>query len=202
MFTGIVTDVGTVRSAEQRGDLRLQIATGYDLDTVDLGASIACSGVCLTVVDKGEDWFAVDISGETLSRTAGDMWREGAKLNLERSLRLGDELGGHIVTGHVDAVAQVVGTCAEGDSARVGISVPRALGSMIAPKGSVALDGVSLTVNEVRDAEDGATHFSVNIIPHTAQQTTLGELASGRQLNVEVDVLARYINRMLGTRAQ
>ena len=202
MFTGIVTDVGTVRSAEQRGDLRLQIATGYDLDTVDLGASIACSGVCLTVVDKGGDWFAVDISGETLSRTAGDMWREGAKLNLERSLRLGDELGGHIVTGHVDAVAQVVGTCAEGDSARVGISVPRALGSMIAPKGSVALDGVSLTVNEVRDAEDGATHFSVNIIPHTAQQTTLGELASGRQLNVEVDVLARYINRMLGTRAQ
>jgi len=202
MFTGIVTDVGTVRSAEQRGDLRLQIATGYDLDTVDLGASIACSGVCLTVVDKGEDWFAVDISGETLSRTAGDMWREGAKLNLERSLRLGDELGGHIVTGHVDAVAQVVGTCAEGDSTRVGISVPRALGPMIAPKGSVALDGVSLTVNEVRDAEDGATHFSVNIIPHTAQQTTLGELASGRQLNVEVDVLARYINRMLGTRAQ
>src|SRR5689334_10869635 len=173
MFTGIVTDVGTVRSAEQRGDLRLQIATGYDLETVDLGASIACSGVCLTVVDKGDDWFAVDISGETLSRTAADMWREGARLNLERSLRLGDELGGHIVTGHVDAVAQVVGTCPEGDSTRVGISVPRGLGPMIAPKGSVALDGVSLTVNDVRDAEDGSTHFSVNIIPHTAQQTTL-----------------------------
>src|SRR3954468_21402642 len=129
MFTGIVTDVGTVRSAEQRGDLRLVIETGYDLASIDLGASIACSGVCLTVVDKGEDWFAVDISGETLSRTAGDMWREGAKLHLERSLRLGDELGGHIVAGHVDAVAQVVGTCAEGDSTRVGISVPRALGS-------------------------------------------------------------------------
>ena len=202
MFTGIVTDVGTVRSAEHRGDLRLQIATGYDLDTVDLGASIACSGVCLTVVDKGDDWFAVDVSGETLSRTATDMWREGARLNLERSLRLGDELGGHIVTGHVDAVAQVVGTCPEGDSTRVGISVPRALGPMIAPKGSVALDGVSLTVNDVRDAEDGSTHFSVNIIPHTAQQTTLGDIAGGRQLNVEVDVLARYIDRMLATRAQ
>ena len=202
MFTGIVTDVGTVRSAEQRGDLRLQIATGYDLETVDLGASIACSGVCLTVVDKGDDWFAVDVSGETLSRTATDMWREGARLNLERSLRLGDELGGHIVTGHVDAVAQVVGTCPEGDSTRVGISVPRALGPMIAAKGSIALDGVSLTVNDVRDAEDGSTHFSVNIIPHTAQQTTLGDFAGGRQLNVEVDVLARYIDRMLAARAQ
>jgi riboflavin synthase len=201
MFTGIVTDVGTVRSAEQRGDLRLQIATGYDLETVDLGASIACSGVCLTVVDKGGDWFAVDVSGETLSRTVADMWREGARLNLERSLRLGDELGGHIVTGHVDAVAQVVGTCPEGDSTRVGISVPRGLGPMIAPKGSVALDGVSLTVNDVRDAEDGSTHFSVNIIPHTAQQTTLGDIAGGRQLNVEVDVLARYIDRMLAARA-
>jgi riboflavin synthase len=202
MFTGIVTDVGTVRSAEQRGDLRLQIATGYDLETVDLGASIACSGVCLTVVDKGGDWFAVDVSAETLSRTAADMWREGAKLNLERSLRLGDELGGHIVTGHVDAVAQVVGTCPEGDSTRVGISVPRGLGPMIAPKGSVALDGVSLTVNDVRVAEDGSTHFSVNIIPHTAQHTTLGDIAGGRQLNVEVDVLARYIDRMLAARAQ
>src|SRR6476469_10031622 len=135
MFTGIVTDVGTVRSVEQRGDLRLQIATGYDLETVDLGASIACSGVCLTVVDKGEDWFAVDVSGETLSRTAKDMWREGAKLNLERSLRLGEELGGHIVTGHVDAVAEVVGVCPEGDSVKVGISVPRQLGPMIAAKG-------------------------------------------------------------------
>jgi riboflavin synthase len=202
MFTGIVTDVGTVRRAEQRGDLRLQISTGYDLGTVDLGASIACSGVCLTVVDKGDGWFAVDVSAETLSRTAAGMWREGAKLNLERSLRLGDELGGHIVTGHVDAVAQVVGTCTEGDSTRIGLSVPRALGPMIAPKGSVALDGASLTVNEVRDAEDGSTHFSVNIIPHTAQQTTLGDIAGGRQLNVEVDVLARYIDRMLAARAQ
>ncbi|HEU4695463.1 MAG TPA: riboflavin synthase [Sphingomicrobium sp.] len=202
MFTGIVTDVGTVRRAEQRGDLRLQISTGYDLGTVDLGASIACSGVCLTVVDKGDGWFAVDVSAETLSRTAAGMWREGAKLNLERSLRLGDELGGHIVTGHVDAVAQVVGTCTEGDSTRIGLSVPRALGPMIAPKGSVALDGASLTVNEVRDAEDGSTHFSVNIIPHTAQHTTLGKITAGRHLNVEVDVLARYIDRMLAARAQ
>lgn len=202
MFTGIVTDIGNIRSAEQRGDLRLQIETGYDLDTVELGASIACSGVCLTVVDKGEDWFAVDVSGETVSRTAPDHWREGARLNLERSLRLGDELGGHIVTGHVDAVAEVVGLCPEGDSARIGISVPRALGPMIAQKGSIALDGVSMTVNEVRDAEDGTIHFAVNIIPHTAKHTTLGALTPGRQLNVEVDVLARYIDRMLAARAQ
>ena len=203
MFTGIVTDVGTVRSAEQRGDLRLQIQTGYDLDTVDLGASIACSGVCLTVVDKGDDWFAVDVSAETVSRTAADQWREGAKLNLERSLRLGDELGGHIVTGHVDAVAEVVGVCPEGDSTANRPQRPDAtLGPMIAAKGSVSLDGVSLTVNDVRDAEDGTTHFSINIIPHTAQNTTLGEIDPGRQLNVEVDVLARYIDRMLAARAQ
>jgi riboflavin synthase len=202
MFTGIVTDVGTVRSAEQRGDLRLVIGTSYDLDTVDLGASISCSGVCLTVVDKGEDWFAVDVSGETISKTAADHWREGAKLNLERALRLGDELGGHIVTGHVDAVAEVVGTWPEGDSTRFGISVPKRLAPMIAPKGSITLDGVSLTVNEVRDVEDGSTHFAVNIIPHTAQHTTLSELKAGEQLNVEVDVLARYIDRMLAARSQ
>ena len=201
MFTGIVTDVGTVRSAEQRGDLRLVIGTGYDLDTVDLGASISCSGVCLTVVDKGDDWFAVDVSGETISKTAAGRWRERAKLNLERALRLGDELGGHIVTGHVDAVASVVGTCPNGDSTRVGVSVPTSLAPMIAPKGSITLDGVSLTVNDVRDAGDGSTHFSVNIIPHTAHHTTLGDLAQGQQLNVEIDVLARYIDRMLAARA-
>ena len=201
MFTGIVTDVGTVRSAEQRGDLRLVIATHYDLASVDLGASIACSGVCLTVVDKGDDWFAVDVSEETLSKTATDHWREGAKLNLERALRLGDELGGHIVTGHVDAVATVVGTCPEGDSTRIGVSVPKSLAPMIAPKGSITLDGVSLTVNEVRDADDGGTHFAVNIIPHTAQHTSLGTIKAGQQLNVEVDVLARYIDRMLVARA-
>jgi riboflavin synthase len=201
MFTGIVTDVGTVRSAEQRGDLRLVIATHYDLASIDLGASIACSGVCLTVVDKGDDWFAVDVSEETLSKTATDHWREGAKLNLERALRLGDELGGHIVTGHVDAVATVVGTCPEGDSTRIGVSVPKSLAPMIAPKGSITLDGVSLTVNEVRDADDGSTHFAVNIIPHTARHTSLGTIKARQQLNVEVDVLARYIDRMLAARA-
>ena len=201
MFTGIVTDVGTVIATEQRGDLRVRIATGYDLSTVDLGASIACSGVCLTVVDKGEEWFEVDVSSETLSKTAANQWREGAKLNLERSLRVGDELGGHIVTGHVDAVGTLVGTCPEGGSTRAGISVPRALGPMIAAKGSISLDGVSLTVNDVRDAEDETTHFSVNIIPHTAEATTLSDLALGRQFNVEIDVLARYLDRMIAARA-
>jgi riboflavin synthase len=202
MFTGIVTDVGTVRSAEQRGDLRLVIATSYDLDTIDLGASIACSGVCLTAVDKGGDWFAVDISRETVSKTAEDRWREGARLNLERSLRLGDEVGGHIVTGHVDGAGLVVGTCPEGDSTRIGLSLPRELGPMIAAKGSITLDGVSMTVNDVHDHSDGTTHFSVNVIPHTARNTTLGELAPGRQLNVEVDVLARYISRIIEPRSQ
>jgi riboflavin synthase len=201
MFTGIVTDVGEVVSAEQRGDLRLRIRTGYDLSTVDLGASISCSGVCLTVVDKGEDWFAVDVSAETMSRTAKDLWRGGARLNLERPLRMGDEFGGHIVTGHVDGVGEVIGVCAEGDSSRIGIRVDRALAPAIARKGSITLDGVSLTVNDVRDAEGGA-HFSVNVIPHTARETTLGDLTQGRQLNVEIDVIARYLDRMLATRAQ
>lgn len=202
MFTGIITDIGTVRSAEPRGDLRLTIACGYDMSTIDLGASIACSGVCLTVVDKGEGWFAVDVSAETQARTPTGMWREGARLNLERALRLGDELGGHIVTGHVDAVAEVVGTCPDGDSTRVGVRVPRALGAMIAAKGSITLDGVSLTVNDLRDVDAGKTDFSVNIIPHTAQNTTLGQIEAGGQLNVEVDVLARYIERMLATKSQ
>jgi len=201
MFTGIVTDVGSVRSTEQRGDLRLVIETGYDTTTIGLGASIACSGVCLTVVDKGDDWFAADVSGETVSRTAADLWREGAQLNLERSLRLGDELGGHIVTGHVDAVGEVVEADSEGDSVRLTIEVPIDLAPMIAPKGSIALDGVSLTVNTV---ENGAseTRFTVNLIPHTAQHTTLRDILPRRQLNVEVDVLARYIDRMLAGRAQ
>jgi riboflavin synthase len=202
MFTGIVTDVGTVRSAEQRGDLRVTIATGYDMATVDLGASIACSGVCLTVVDKGSDWFAVDVSRETVSRTAADLWREGARLNLERSLRMGDELGGHIVTGHVDAVGEVLGACPEGDSVRVGVRVPPNLAPMIAAKGSITLDGVSLTVNEVSSEDDGSAHFAVNVIPHTAQHTTLGSAQAGQQLNVEVDVLARYLDRMIAARAQ
>ncbi len=201
MFTGIVTDVGTIRKAEQRGDLRLTIGTGYDMTTVELGASIACSGACLTVVDKGQDWFAVDVSGETVSKTAADHWREGARLNLERSLRLGDELGGHIVTGHVDAVGQVVELQPEGDSKRVTIEVPGELGAMIAAKGSVALDGASMTVNDVREAGGDKTRFSINVIPHTGKHTTLGALAAGDQVNVEVDVLARYISRMMSTRS-
>jgi len=200
MFTGIVTDIGTVRSAEERGDLRLTIGCGFEMGSVDLGASIACSGCCLTVVDKGQDWFAVDVSAETRSKTAPDLWQEGARLNLERALRMGDELGGHMVTGHVDGLGDVIGTTPEGDSVRVGIRVPRALGPMLAPKGSVTLDGVSLTVNEVRDAEDG-THFAVNLIPHTGAHTTLGQVGPGRQLNVEVDVLARYLDRMLVARS-
>lgn len=201
MFTGIITDVGTVRSVEQRGDLRLTVGCGYDLASVNLGASIACSGVCLTVVDKGSDWFAVDVSGETVSRTAATLWNEGARLNLERSLRLGDELGGHIVTGHVDGVAEVIGICPEGGSVRLGVAVDRLLGRSIAAKGSVCLDGVSLTVNEVRDGEDGRTHFSVNLIPHTSANTTLGALAVGKQCNVEIDVLARYLDRMIQARS-
>jgi riboflavin synthase len=202
MFTGIVTNIGTVAKAEQRSDLRLTIRCGYDMATVDLGASICCSGVCLTVVDKGDDRFAVDLSTETLSRTAAGLWNEGSSLNLERSLRVGDELGGHFVTGHVDCVGSIVGTCPEGGSTRIGVSVPRDYAALVAPKGSIALNGVSLTVNEVREAEDGMTHFSVNIIPHTAEHSTLGAAAADGQLNVEFDVLARYIDRMIAARAQ
>ena len=200
MFTGIITDIGTIRSAEQHGDLRLTIACAYDLSTVDLGASIACSGTCLTVVDKGPDWFAVDVSHETISRTAAGLWQEGARLNLERALRLGDELGGHLVTGHIDGVGSVVGVCPDGGSIRIGIVAPAELGPYIAAKGSITLDGVSLTVNEVRDADDGTTHFAVNIIPHTAQHSTLGAVAGGRQLNLEIDILARYLKRMTDAR--
>jgi len=200
MFTGIITDIGTVRSAEQRGDLRLTIGCTYDMAGVDFGASIACSGTCLTVVDKGADWFAVDVSQETIDRTASALWTEGAHLNLERALRLGDELGGHLVTGHVDGVGTVVGTCPEGGSVKIGISAPADLGPYIAVKGSITLDGVSLTVNEVRDADDGTTHFAVNIIPHTGQHTTLGSVAPGRQLNLEIDILARYLKRMTDAR--
>jgi riboflavin synthase len=199
MFTGIITDIGTVRSVERKGDLRLTIGCSYDMGTVDLGASIACSGACLTVVDKGEDWFAVDVSAETVSRTAPGLWAEGARLNLERALRVGDELGGHIVTGHVDAVAIVTRAEEKGGSIDVGIDVPHAFGGAIAPKGSITLDGVSLTVNEVEDSGD-TTRFTVNLIPHTADQTTLGGIAAGRKLNLEIDVLARYLNRMMEAR--
>jgi riboflavin synthase len=195
MFTGIITDVGRIVAVEARGDLRLRIACGYDLGRVDLGASIACSGVCLTVVDKGPDGFAVDVSAETVSRTAPGMWAEGRRLNLERSLRLGDELGGHIVTGHVDGVGEVAAVEPVGDSKRVVIEAPPALARYIAGKGSIALDGVSLTVNSVEGAR-----FDVNIIPHTAGETTLGDLVPGRGVNLEIDILARYLGRMLEAR--
>jgi riboflavin synthase len=198
MFTGIVTAIGTVRSVEQRGDLRLVIACDYDMAEVALGASIACSGACLTVVDKGGDWFAVDVSGESVARTAAGLWQEGARLNLERALRMGDELGGHLVTGHVDAVARVAEAMVTGGSLRVGIDIPADLGRLVAPKGSVTLDGVSLTVNEVDDGPAG-TRFWINLIPHTADQTTLGSTAVGRELNIEIDVLARYLQRMTKT---
>jgi riboflavin synthase len=199
MFTGIITDIGTICSVERRGDLRLTIGCSYDMDSVDLGASIACSGACLTVVDKGEDWFAVDVSQESVSRTAPGLWTDGARLNLERALRVGDELGGHIVTGHVDAVATVTSAEEVGGSLDVTIEAPRALGGAIAPKGSIALDGVSLTVNEVEDVGE-ATRFTVNLIPHTADHTTLGSMALGRKLNLEIDVLARYLQRMADAR--
>lgn len=196
MFTGIVTDIGTIRSAEQRGDLRCAIGCHYDTETIDLGASIACSGVCLTVVDKGADWFAVDISGESVSRTAQGMWATGRELNLERALKIGDELGGHIVTGHVDGVGTVLGICPEGDSHRVGIQVSNDIAPFIAAKGSITIDGVSLTVNEVEDQPDGSAHFAVNIIPHTWAVTAFGSLQQGQAVNLEIDVLARYLARM------
>jgi riboflavin synthase len=206
MFTGIVTALGTIREVRQQGDLRAVIACPFDPAGIAMGASIACSGTCLTVVDKGgtagDAWFAVDISGETVACTVPGRWEVGQQLNLEPALKLGDELGGHIVTGHVDAVAEVVGVNPEGDSLRLGITVSRDFGPMIAAKGAITLDGVSLTVNEVSEADGRTTHFSVNIIPHTAQNTTLGDIAAGRQLNVEVDVLARYIDRMLASRPQ
>ncbi len=199
MFTGIITDIGTIRSVEERGDLRLVIGCGYDMAGVDLGASIACSGVCLTVVDKGSDggegWFAVDVSGETVSRTAQGQWNQGARLNLERSLRLGDEMGGHIVTGHVDGVGEIASVEADGDSQRVTIAAPQALAPFIAAKGSIALDGVSLTVNTVEDSDAG-TRFTVNLIPHTAEVTTFDTVEAGRPVNIEIDILARYLGRM------
>jgi len=195
MFTGIITDIGTIRSAQQRGDLRLVIGCHYDMEGVDIGASIACSGVCLTVVDKGADWFAVDLSGETVSRTAQGAWAEGRALNLERALKLGDELGGHIVTGHVDGIGEVTAITAEGDSHRVVIRLPADLAPYVAAKGSITVDGVSLTVNSVEDRPEGSI-FVLNIIPHTWSVTTFGQLAVGQAVNLEIDVLARYLARM------
>jgi riboflavin synthase len=200
MFTGIVTAIGTIASAEQRGDLRLRITAPLDPARIDIGASIACSGVCLTVVERGgaagDAWFDVDVSGETISRSVPGRWAPGARLNLEPSLRLGDELGGHIVTGHVDSVGAVVLVRREGGSWQVAIRARDDMAPFIAEKGSITVDGVSLTVNDVRDRADGACDFLLNIIPHTAAVTTLGTLAEGDSVNLEIDVLARYLKRM------
>ncbi|MBE2991915.1 riboflavin synthase [Sphingomonas sp. CFBP 13603] len=195
MFTGIVTDIGTVTTVESPGDTRVVVSTAYDTATVDLGASISCSGVCLTVVDKGPNWFAVDVSGETISRTARDQWTQGRKFNLERAMKLGDELGGHIVTGHVDGLGTVVALAEEGGSHRVTIRAGADIAPFIAPKGSVTVDGVSLTVNSVQDI-DGEVEFGLNIIPHTWAVTTLGTIQMGQSVNIEIDVLARYLQRM------
>jgi riboflavin synthase len=193
VFTGIITDIGTVATVEMRGDMRARIDCGYDMATVDMGASIACDGVCLTVVDKGQGWFAVDISAETLSKTniGAEGWQVGKRLNLERALRVGDELGGHIVSGHVDGVARVIAMQDEGDSLRLTFEAPAALARYIAPKGSVALNGTSLTVNEVE-----GNRFGVNLIPHTRQVTTWGTVAQGDAVNLEIDTLARYVARL------
>lgn len=200
MFTGIITDIGTVRNREERGDLRLVIGTAYDPATIAIGASIACSGACLTVVDTGSDagghWFAIDASAETLACTAPGMWDLGRRLNLERALKVGDELGGHIVTGHVDGIGVVQSVLTSGDSWTVSIAAPAAIAPYLAAKGSVTVDGVSLTVNGVEDQADGSAYFTLNIIPHTRAHTTLDEAAAGRPVNLEIDILARYLQRM------
>ena len=202
MFTGIITDIGTVTSVEQRGDLRMVISCTYEMDSVAIGASIACSGVCLTVVDKGDGWFAIDASAETVSRTANGLWQSGARLNLERALKVGDELGGHIVTGHVDGVGHIIASDPVGDSWKVVVSAPAALAPYIAAKGSITVDGISLTVNEITDQSDQTAQFTLNIIPHTAEMTTLDSLFVGREVNLEIDVLARYLKRMEDLRAR
>lgn len=205
MFTGIVTAIGTIAQVQQQGDLRVRIAAPLDPARIDIGASIACSGVCLTVVDRGGSagnaWFDVDVSGETVSRTVMGMWEMGRRLNLEPSLRMGDELGGHIVTGHVDSIGEVVKVAQEGGSWQIAVRARAEMAPFIAEKGSITVDGVSLTVNNVRDRNDGTCDFLLNIIPHTATVTTLGDLAEGGTVNLEIDVLARYLKRMQGLAA-
>jgi len=202
MFTGIVSDIGTIAEVEQRGDLHVTIQCGYDMDSVDIGASISCAGICLTVTDKGDDWFGVDISSETISCTAQGQFTAGRRINLERALKVGEELGGHIVTGHIDGVGEVVSSENIGDSQKVRIKAPTELAAFIAPKGSITMDGVSLTVNKVTDSAEQGTVFEINIIPHTAKITTLGELETGRAVNLEIDILARYLKRMEDLRAE
>ncbi|MEX0327364.1 MAG: riboflavin synthase [Ruegeria sp.] len=191
MFTGIVTDIGTITELDQQGDLRARIKTGYETAGIDIGASIASDGVCLTVIGLGEDWYDVQISAETVSKTNLDAWSVGKRVNLERALKVGDELGGHIVSGHVDGVAKVIAVADEGDSTRVTLRAPESLARFIAPKGSVALNGTSLTVNDV----DGCD-FGINFIPHTKEVTTWGDVATGDRVNLEIDTLARYVARL------
>lgn len=195
MFTGIITDIGTISTVEERGDLRVNVQTGYDTTGIAIGASVANSGVCLTVVSKAANSLVFDVSAETLRCTAKGMWQPGARLNLERALKVGDELGGHIVTGHVDAVGQISGIEAEGDSKRFTFQMPASVAPYVAPKGSICLNGASLTVNEVSD-DDLGHWFTVNIIPHTAEWTTFGTAQAGDEVNIEIDVLARYLFRM------
>ncbi len=200
MFTGIITAIGEIREVTDRGDLRIVIGCPYDPSGIAIGASIACSGVCLTVVDRGGEagdaWFAVDVSGETVSKTAQDQWRKGRRLNLEQALRLGDELGGHIVTGHVDAVGRVTLREEVGGSIHFAVTTPAEIAPFVATKGSITVDGVSLTVNALDDHADGTCTFHLNVIPHTAEVTTLGDLQAGDAVNLEIDVLARYLQRM------
>ncbi|MEX5576891.1 riboflavin synthase [Pseudophaeobacter sp. A-200-2] len=191
MFTGIITDVGTIKALEQEGDLRARIGTGYDTAGIDLGASIASDGVCLTVIELGPDWYDVQISAETVSKTNIGAWTVGKRVNLERALKVGDELGGHIVSGHVDGVAEVVDITDEGDSTRVTLRAPKDLARFIAPKGSVALNGTSLTVNDVEGSD-----FGINFIPHTKEVTTWGDVKLGDKVNLEIDTLARYVARL------
>lgn len=195
MFTGIVTDIGIIKAVSQPADTRARILTAYDMAAVDLGASIACNGVCLTVVDKGNDagqnWFDVDYSAETLSKTNLGTWQPGTRINLERSLRLGDEMGGHVVSGHVDGLATVADMADEGGSTRIWLDAPADLARFIASKGSVALNGTSLTVNSV-----AGTRFGINLIPHTKQVTNWGDVAVGDAINLEIDMLARYVARL------
>jgi len=198
MFTGIITDIGRVRSSSATGSgegegRRFEIETAFDLKTVDIGASIACSGACMTVVEKGNDWFAVEVSAESLSKTTLGSWGQDTHMNLERAMCLGDELGGHIVSGHVDGVGTLISSTPDGDSQRLRFSVPDDLAKYIAPKGSVTIDGVSLTVNEVEGLE-----FGINVIPHTQNATTIGALNEGCHVNLEIDMLARYVARLLG----
>ncbi len=195
MFTGIITDIGTIAKLEQRGDLRVTIQCGYDTGSIALGASIGCSGICLTVVDKGPSWFAADISTESLGCTNAGDWREGSRINLERALKVGDELGGHIVSGHVDGVGYILAITQTGDSKTFTFAAQTNLAPYLAPKGSVTLNGVSLTINAVTDVLDGV-HFTVNIIPHTSLWTSFGTAVVGDRINIEIDVLARYLSRM------